>query len=163
MKELKKYLIIALVALVGSSCGSSLQRKVAIDDVTNFKLLGTSGVKADFVFRNESCHKIKLRDVVVTIKERGKSVAVLELKDDIEIARRTEAETVPTVWRFRDSDPLAIIAGVGRLMLLSKGEGEDVGFKVDIDAEVKAGLFKHDVEQHNLSLGDVMQSLNLTK
>ncbi len=149
-------IVVAAFALAVSSCGSSFQDKVSIEGVENLEIMGMSGVKGDVIFRNESCRKISLNSVSVTLKKNNKRVATLELKDPITIPRRTDSTAVATLWRLRNVDALAALSLTRDL---SNPEASR-GFKFDIEAEVKMGMAKRTVQQNNLSTSQLLKAIN---
>ncbi len=144
--------------LMMSSCTGRLMRKISIDDVKNFRVLGVSGLKADFVFRNQSARNVEVESLVVRISEHGSTLLTLELREGFTIERRQEQLTIPTTWRMSDTNPMAALSATGRLL---KPEANG-GFRVDIKARIKAGALRHTIEQENLPLKSVLKSLNVT-
>ncbi len=154
-RRIVAYVLTLCFALSLSSCGTSLEEKVSIDGYENLDIKGFSGVTTDLIFSNHSCHKITLRDVNVQLNNKGNKVAILTLKDQIVIPRKSEGVAIPTMWRLHDVDALTALSMSGSIL-----SGKiDENLKIDIDGEVKAGIFKRRVERKNMSLKSVMNAI----
>lgn len=149
-------IIVAIITLTVSSCGSSFQEKVSIEGVENLEIMGLKGVKGDVIFRNQSCRKITLNSVSVTLKKNNKRVATLLLKDPITIPRRTDSTAVATIWQLRNVDALAALTLARDLSDTEASRG----FRFDIEAEVKMGMAKRTVQQNNISTSELLKALN---
>ncbi len=159
MRELKfitSRLVVLCIAVLISSCSvNSLERKVNIDGYENLDIKGFAGASVDLIFTNSTCHKITLKDVNVQLNNSGIKVAVLSLKDEIVIPRRSDSVAVATLWRLKDVDALSALALSGSLL-----SGKvDENIKVDISANVKAGPIKRQVERKGLSLSSVVKAV----
>ncbi len=157
MGRLSRFFRVALLATITlalTSCGSSLSKKISIEGGENLKIMGLTAAKGDVTFRNNSGSNITLRSVRVTLKEKGKSIATLELGDEIFIPRRTDSVTISTVWRLREVNALAAVSASKHLL---SGNGS---FYVDLEADVKMGLFARHFEEDNIDVKQLMKSLN---
>ncbi|MFR9523427.1 MAG: hypothetical protein SNH94_02515 [Rikenellaceae bacterium] len=158
IKSLKRYILVVVAALSLSSCAEALSEKISIEGYDKLEVMGFAGVKADIEFRNQSARKITLREVVITIKQGGEGIVTLAAKDEIVIPRRTESVFVPTIWRLSDVNIMAALSASKRVLA-----GDAEGLRVDIDAKVKMGLLSRKYHFADLSMPELMKSLNLDK
>lgn len=157
LKNIFRFIALGSLLLALTSCASSLSEKVSIESFENLEIMGFAGVKADIGFRNESGYKIKVQSVGVTLKEGGSQLVTLNLKDELEIPRRTELVVEPTLWSINDLNMLAALAAAKKIT-----SGQTDSYKVDIVASAKAGIFKREVELKGLSLTELMKDVDLS-
>ncbi len=159
MRELKfifpRLVVLCLAVLISSCSVNSVERKVNIDGYENLDIKGFAGASVDLIFSNRSCHKITLKDVNVQLNNKDKKVAVLSLKDEIVIPRRSDSIVIPTLWRLKDVDAMSALALSGSLL----SGNVDQNIKIDISADIKAGPIKRQVERKGLSLKSVMKAI----
>lgn len=160
MRKIIKCTIVLLAALSMGSCASAIKEKVSIIDVDNIEIMGFSGVKADIILGNESCYKIKIREVSATLKQDGSAIATLELNEGFAIPRRCDTIAIPTVWRLRDVNLLTALSASKKLLQ----QGNLDSFKVDIQAEVKVGPVKRELIYNNRALSEfIPESMNISE
>ncbi len=157
MKRLN-YLLLLLIALVGVSC-SSLEEKVRIEGAEDFEIKGFTALSTVIVVSNESYRKIELRDVELKLKNNGHRIATFDLRNDVvKIPARVENYGVETLWKICDID---ISNALGLSKHFSEGLNESTaqGYRVDIDANIKAGLIRRDFKIENISLKQLINDL----
>ncbi|MFI3331996.1 MAG: hypothetical protein SNI51_06115 [Rikenellaceae bacterium] len=142
-------------ALALSSCGSSLSRKLSIESYDNLKIMGLSGAKIEIGVRNESCHKVDVRELSVTLREGDHNIGTATLVEQPTIGRRTTLEEVPTTWRFSDVDALYALTATNRLL----DEEKNDAFVVDIEGVVKVSLVKRRFAERNIPLKALLNEI----
>ncbi len=156
MKGVTKYILLLAVVISMSSCVSSMREKVSIERYENLQVMGFAGVKTDLVFRNESGRNIDVKAVTLHLKEKGAAIATLTLKEELEIPRRSEEVSIPTLWSLSNVNILTALSASKKIL-----SGKDLeNFKVDIDVEVKVSVVKKSYEFKDRSLADLMKSLS---
>ncbi len=151
MKKIINFVVVFVAAIAMSSCGSSLSEKVSIIDVENVSIKGLSGVTADLVLRNESWRNITLSSALITLREKDRVIARLELKDGFQLPKRTEEVTIPTMWRLRDVDALRALAASTNLLDGDK----DQSIRFDVAVTGKMGLGEQSFERRGLTMQQI--------
>ncbi len=149
--------IAAVVALVGclSSCAASLSDKLSIESYQNLEILGFSGANVDLGIRNESCHKIKLKECQLTLREGSKQIATVTLKEGFEIPKRTSLSLHPTTWKFSEVNALAAMSAASKIFDNSKN-GD---FVVDIEGRAKVKFINRDFDLPNVPLQSLLNEI----
>ncbi len=149
-----KLALIAIIIMSCSSCVTSFSEKVSLESCDKVEMIGFTGLKATFGFRNESSSTITLKHVTMTLRRGDTAIGSIELKEEVKIPRRSSFVEVPTIWKLYDVNLLALISASSKL-----SSGKTDGFRVDVVAEVKTGLLKRTYEFNDLSLSDIKAEL----
>lgn len=157
VKALGRYVVVVVAMLMMSSCASSLSRKVSVEGYEKLQVMGFSGVRTNIVFRNESGRNIGIKATNVALKRSGDTIAIFSLKEELEIPRRTESISLPTLWRMHSIDIMA--AMLASKQIIGDGEVDLDPYRVDIEAQVKVGGAKRTLKQRNIRLDDILRNM----
>ena len=115
MKRNLLLLCLLCAALLSGSCRRAAERaaqKIRIEAVESITPKGLTSAEAVLRIANGTRYKLLLQEAQFTLCYQSSRVLTLRLYDGFEVPKRSVA-SVPTRWRIRIEDPLALLL-VGR-------------------------------------------------
>ena len=106
MKPLRRLIVPITVALLCVGCGSALQRRLTVGELTAFRRYGWTGMDLTLRVENRSRRALRLSDACLTLYYAGGELGRIELRGEAFVAPRGDSE-VPMRWRIDLSDPAA--------------------------------------------------------
>ena len=104
MKPLRRLIVPITVALLCVGCGSALQRRLTVGELTAFRRYGWTGMDLTLRVENRSRRALRLSDACLTLYYAGGELGRIELRGEAFVAPRGDSE-VPMRWRIDLSDP----------------------------------------------------------
>lgn len=123
MKIFKKIFLVAIVAILCSSCGfSKIANQVEVKGISNFEMKGMTGLAFDAFIVNESPYNIEMSEAEVTLYQGSKKMVHL-IQVGEGVSAKESRENVATLWRISSVDPRMISSFISRL---SKRNFDDI-------------------------------------
>lgn len=160
---MKKYLLL-LVALTVSFTMTSCRRaaekaraKIRIEAVEAVEGHGLSGFDALLRIKNGTGYKLELETAELQLFFGDGRIGDVSLRERVEVPKRTTA-SIPTQWRLRISDPLALY------MLTKKLKQGDLSqIAVSFSLKGRGGPAKVDISQQMMPLPQFLRIFGLSE
>ena len=153
MKQLR-LLFLFLVLLSGlTSCSKTIERarqNIAFEGIQGIKPHGLSGVDVMLGVRNNTAHKLVLKEAQFDLCYDQHPVATILLRERAEVPRRFRG-TIPTSWHLRIDDPLAFFALSRKLQ-----KGEEHKITVSYNIRGRGGLMPIKISGENASVSKLL-------
>ena len=158
----KKSLLYGLLLAVALSAGScrraaeKVGREVRFEGIERVERQGLTGAEIVVRVDNASGYRLALASAEIGIYYGEARVGTIVLCDPVEIERRTTA-SVPTLWRLRISDPLALYVMVRKVKA-----GEYGGVFVSCALEGRGGPVPVKFSREKMPLSDFLNIFGLS-
>ena len=92
MKPLRRLIVPITVALLCVGCGSALQRRLTVGELTAFRRYGWTGMDLTLRVENRSRRALRLSDACLTLYYAGGELGRIELRGEAFVAPRGDSE-----------------------------------------------------------------------
>ena len=149
----------AIVAVVLSltSCGRSLQRKVAVEALESVEMVGLSGVDINLRVRNDTRKNLSLDSCRVAFRLPSGVLLRGELRGGASVGPRT-TETARLRMKITSARITALPSLLGRL---SRGDVSDV--TVDLEAVARLGSHQRKIYAPGMSLSKILSNFGVSE
>ena len=159
MKKICICLLLGFVALATVSCRRTAERaaqKIRIEAVDAFRLRGMTGAELVLRVANDTRHKLVLNRAELSLYYRDNRCITVQLHESVEVGKRT-VEAVPTRWKFKIDDPLAM------LLLVRAVQSDDPSqIRVSYAIEGHGGPARVNILREKVPLSDFLAIFGLT-
>ncbi len=147
-----------LLALTFGSCRRMTEeavRKIRIEAVEEFRLLGLTNAEMVLRIANGTRHTIKLDQVELTIHYKERPAITLQLHEGIKINKRT-TESIATRWKLKTE-------GLTMMLVARDIRNDDPSqIRVSFCIEGHAGLVHIDITHEKMPLSDFLSIFGIT-
>ncbi len=150
MKPLRRLIVPITVALLCVGCGSALQRRLTVGELTAFRRYGWTGMDDTLRVEIRCRRALLVADACLTLYYAGGELGRIELRGEAFVAPRGDSE-VPMRWRIDLSDPAA-----GYLIEKKMRAGETALFAVVFSGRVCSGSRCRDISLPMMPLSDFL-------
>lgn len=153
------YALLLAAALSATSCRKAAEkaaRNIHVEALERLERQGLTGAEAVLRVRNDTGHKLELDQARLDLYYGDSRAAAIVLRERVEVERHTVG-SVPTLWRLKISDPLALYA------LVRKAETGDLSqVRVSFALDGRGGPVPVKISREQVPLSEFLNIFGLT-
>ncbi|MBR5850420.1 MAG: hypothetical protein IKZ12_05105 [Alistipes sp.] len=158
MRKVLIVCICTLCAVMFTSCRNAAERqmrKIHFEGIENVRMESLTGMVIDLAVENGTAYKLRADEAKIRLCYKGSEVASLELKEPVEVARRSHG-TVETRWAADLRNPLAMLTVVAHI---AREQFDDL--TVDLAVEGSGGPMPVNISRKGVPFSNFLNTFGI--